>query len=62
MYPPLSFYIGSYKFYKVKSASELVKELEYFHFWEISFHKNGLEKNIANHCAAAGVHFEYMNY
>ena len=27
VHPPLPFYIGSYKFSKVKSASEFVKEL-----------------------------------
>ena len=32
MYPPLPFYIGSYKFSKVKSALDFVKEIEYFQF------------------------------
>ena len=34
VYPPLPFCIGSYKFTRVKSAPEFVKELEYFHFGE----------------------------
>ena len=37
VYPPLPFYIGSYKFSKVKKASEFVKELGYFHFGEKRF-------------------------
>ena len=40
VYPPVPFYIGSYKFSKVKSALEFVKELEYFHFGEMSFDRN----------------------
>ena len=62
VYPPLPFYIGSYKFSKVKSAPDFVKELEYFHFGEISFHRNDLEDKVANYCVAIGVHFEYTNY
>ena len=36
VYLPVPFYIGIYKFSKVKSASKFLKELEYFHFGEIS--------------------------
>ena len=38
IYPPLLFYLGSYKLCKVKKAPEFVKESEYFHFGEMSFH------------------------
>ena len=62
VYPPLTFYIGSYKFSKVKSAPNFVKDLEYFHFGEMSFHRNDSEDKVANYCAAVGVHFEYTNY
>ena len=62
VYPPVPFYIGSYKFSKVKSALEFVKELEYFQFGEISFHRNDSEDKVANYCAAVGVHLEYANY
>ena len=62
VYPPLPFYIGSYKFSKVKSLPEFVKELEYFCFGEISFHRNDSENKVANYCAEVGVHFEYINY
>ena len=62
VYPPLPCYIGSYKFAKVKSAADFVKELEYFHFGEISFHRNDSEDKVANYCVAAGVNFEYTNY
>ena len=62
MYPPLPFYIGNYKFSKVKSLLEFVKELEYFRFGDISFHRNDSENKVANYCAAVGVHFEYTNY
>ena len=46
----------------MKSAPDFVKELEYFHFGEISFHRNDSEDTVANYCVAAGLHFEYMNY
>ena len=62
MYPPLSFYIGSYNLSKVKSALEFVKELEYFRFGKISFHRNDSENKVANYYAAAGLHFEYIDY
>ena len=62
VYPIVPFYIWSYKFSKVKSALEFVKELEYFHFREISFHRNDYEDKDANYCATTGVHFEYVDY
>ena len=40
VFQPLPFYVGSYKFTKVKSAPEFVKDLENFHFGEKSFHQN----------------------
>ena len=40
VFPPVPFYMGSYKFNKVKSATDFVKELEIFHFGEKSFHMN----------------------
>ena len=43
----------------MKSALDFVKELEYFHFGEISFHRNDSEDKVANYFAVAGVHFEY---
>ena len=46
----------------MKSAPEFVKELEYFHFGEISLHRIDFEDKIANYCAATGVHFEYRDY
>ena len=46
----------------MKSAANFVKELEYFHFREISFHRNDSEDKVANYCAAAWVHFKYTNY
>ena len=62
VYPPLPFYVGSYKFSKVKSAPDFVNELEYFDFGEMSFHRNDSEDKVANYCATVGVHFEYTNY
>ena len=32
IYPVVPFFVGSYKFSRVKNAVEFVKELEYFHF------------------------------
>ena len=40
VYPPLPFYVGSYKFTKVKNAPEFVKELKNFYFGEKYFHRN----------------------
>ena len=57
VYPPLLFYIGIYKLSRVKSAPEFVKELEYFHFGEISFHRNDYEDKVANYCATTGLTF-----
>ena len=62
VYPPLPFYVGWYKFSKVKSAPDFVKELAYFQLGEMSFHRNDSENKFANFFAAAGVHFEYTNY
>ena len=39
-FPPLPFYVGSYKFSKVNNALEFAKELEIFHFDENNFHRN----------------------
>ena len=39
-FPPVPFYMGSYKFNRVKSAPDFVEELEIFHFGEKSFHRN----------------------
>ena len=62
VYPPVPFYIGSYKFSKVKSAAEFVKELEYFHFGEMIFHRNDSENKVVDYCMETGVHFEYTNF
>ena len=39
-----------------------MKELEYFHFGEIIYHRNDVEKKGAEYCAAVGVHFEYADF
>ena len=46
----------------MKTALEFVKELEYFHFGEIIYHRNDVEKKVAEYCAAVGVHFEYADF
>ena len=55
-------FVGSYKFSRVKNASEFVKELEYFHFGEMNFHKNDSEGKVVDYCTEAGVHFKYTNF
>ena len=62
MFPPVPFYVGSYKFNKVKSDPEFVKELEIFHFGEKSFHRNDSQGKVAAHKAAHKVNFEYTDY
>ena len=59
MFLPVPFYVGSYKFNKVKSAPEFVKELEIFHFGEIRFHQNDSQGKVAAHKAAQKVNFKY---
>ena len=39
-----------------------MKELEYFHFGEMIFHRNDYENKVFDYCTAAGVHFEYTNF
>ena len=62
IYHAVPFFVGSYKFSRVKTAAEFVKELEYFHFGEMNFHRNESEDKFVDYCIAAGVHFEYTNF
>src|SRR5712692_7612829 len=57
-YTPLPFKLGSYKFTKVKKASEFVEELERFHFGEMPFRRNDTQGKVAGHCKELIVHFE----
>ena len=61
VYHAMPFFVGSYKFSRVKNAAEFVKELEYFHFGEMNFHKNESMGKVAEYCTEVGVHFEYTN-
>ena len=61
VYPIVPFFVGSYKFSKVKTVAEFVKQLEYFHFDEMNFHRNDFEDKVVDYCTVAGVHFEYTN-
>ena len=58
----MPFFVGSYKFSRVKNAFEFVKELEYFSFGEMNFHKNDSEGKVNDYCTEAGLHFEYTNF
>ena len=62
VFPLMPFYVVSYKFSKVKSALQFVKELEIFHFGETSFHKNDSQCKVAAHRALLKVNFEYTDY
>ena len=62
LFPPVPFYVGRYKFNKVKSALEFVKEMEIFHFGEIIFHRNDSQGKVAAHKATHKVNFEYTDY
>ena len=62
VYPPMPFYVGSYWFSKVKSASDFVKDLEYFHFGEKSFHINDSQGKVVANCALVKENFEYSDY
>ena len=54
----MPFSIGGYKFSKVKSAPNFVKNLEKFHFGEKSFHRNDSRGKVVAHCALMKVNFE----
>ena len=62
VFPPLPFYVGSYKFSKFKSAPKFVKELEIFHFGENNFHRNDSQGKVAAHRALLKVKFEYSDH
>ena len=62
VYPPLPFYLGSYKFTKVKNALEFVKELENFHFGEKDFHRIDSQGKVDTYKVALKVNFEYTDY
>ena len=62
VYPAIPFFVVSYKFSRVRNALEFVKELEYFHFGEMNFHRNDSEDKVVDYCTAAGVHFEHTNF
>ena len=55
--PSVPFYVGSYKFSKVKGAPKFVKELENFHFGEKSFHRNDSQGKVAAYKAAHKLNF-----
>ena len=62
VFSPFSFYVGSYKFTRVKNAPEFVKELEIFHFKEKIFHRNDSRGKVAAHRALLKVNFEYTDH
>ena len=49
VFPLLPFYVGRYKFSKVKSATNFMKELEILHFTEKSFHRNASQGKVTSH-------------
>ena len=62
VYPPMPLCIGGYKFLKVKSTPDFVKNLENFHFIEKSFRMNDSWGKVAIHCALVKVNFEYFDH
>ena len=59
---PMPFYVGSYKFSKVKSTPDFVKYLEIFHFGEKSFHINDAQGKVVAHSALVKLKFEYSDH
>ena len=39
-----------------------MKEIEYFHFGQIIFHRNDSKEKVADYCTAVGVQFEYIDF
>ena len=62
VFPPLPFYVGSYKFSRVKNALEFIKELEIFHFGEKIFHRNDSQGKVASHQEILKVNSEYVDH
>ena len=62
VFPPMPFYVGSYKIYKVKSALDFVKDLENFYFGENIFHINDSQGKVVAHRALVNINFEYSNH
>ena len=62
VYSPFPFYVGSYKFTKVKNAPKFVKELEKIHFGEKYFHRNDSQGMVATYKATLKVNLEYTDY
>ena len=62
VYPLVPFYVRSYNFSRVKTVTKFMKELEYFHFGEIIYHRNDSKKKVAEYCTEVGVHFEYADF
>ena len=60
-YPAIPFWLGSYKFSKVKLTAKFMQELDHFHFGEMNFHWNDSQNKVTEHCKEANVHFEYTN-
>ena len=46
----------------MKNVAEFVKELEYFHFSEIIFHRNDVEKKVVENCTIVTIQFEYADF
>ena len=61
-YPTVPFFLGSYNFSMVKQVAEFFKELEYFRFGEMNFHRNDSHNKVADYCKEAGIHFEYTDF
>ena len=61
-YPAIPFWLGIYKFTKVKQIAECMQELEHFHFGEMNFHRNDSQNKVAEHCKEANVDFNYTNF
>ena len=61
-YSTVPFFVGSYKFSRVKNAIDFFKQFKYFRFSEMNFHRNDSEGKVVDYCTKAGVHFEYTNF
>ena len=62
VYLAIPIFIGSYNISRVKQEANFVKELEYFRFGEMNFHRNDSQNKVVDYCKEAGVHFEYTDF
>ena len=61
-YAIVPFLLGSYTLSRVIQVAEFVKEVEYFCFGEMNFHRNESHNKVVDYCKETIIHFEYTDF